>query len=69
MKKFKVCKNLDYVQGHLRYGHAEVTVEAETEEEALAKAEECFADHNYDVVVDDYEIEDCGDLYGEAYID
>ncbi len=68
MPKFKVCKDLDYVQGYLRYGHAEVTVTAETEEEALAKAEEYFADRNYDVVVDDYSVEDSGDPCGDAYI-
>ena len=69
MPKFTVCKDLDYVQGYLRYGHAEVTIEADTEEEALAKAEECFADRNFDVIVDDYSIEDYGDLYGDAYIE
>ena len=48
---------------------AEVTIEADSEEEALAKAEECFADRNFDVIVDDYSIEDYGDLYGSAYIE
>ena len=31
--KFKVYKDLDYVIGHLRYGHFEGIVEAEDEEE------------------------------------
>lgn len=66
--KFKVCKNLEYVRGYLKYGHGEVIVNAESEKEALAIAEEAFADDNYDVEVDDYEIEDCGNFYGEAYI-
>ena len=42
MKKFKVGKDFEYITGHLRYGHAEVIVEAETEEEAKALAEEKF---------------------------
>lgn len=66
--EFKVCKNLEYVRGYLKYGHGEVIVNAESEEEALAIAEKAFADDNYDVEVDDYEIEDCGNFYGEAYI-
>lgn len=66
--EFKVCKNLEYVRGYLKYGHGEVIVNAENEEEALAIAEEAFADDNYDVEVDDYKIEDCGNFYGEAYI-
>lgn len=67
--EFKVCKNLDYVQGHLRYGHGTVTIEAENEEEALKLAEKAFEDDNYEVEVDSYEIEDYGDFYGEAYIE
>ena len=68
MKKFTVTKELDYVQGYLRYGHAEVTVSAETEEEALALANDCFNDGNFSVVVDDYSVEDCGEPVGEATI-
>lgn len=66
--KYKVCKHLDYIQGHLRYGHAETIVEAENEEEALKLAEKEFENENYDVVVDDYEIEDVGDFFGDSYI-
>ena len=67
--EFKVCKNLEYVRGYLKYGHGEVIVNAESEKEALAIAEKAFADNDYDVIkVDDYEVEDCGNFYGEAYI-
>lgn len=66
--EFKVCKNLEYVRGYLKYGHGEVIVNAESEEEALAIAEEAFENDSYNVEVDDYEIEDCGNFYGEAYI-
>lgn len=66
--EFKVCKNLEYVRGYLKYGHGEVIVNAESEEEALAIAEEAFKNDSYNVEVDDYEIEDCGNFYGEAYI-
>lgn len=66
--EFKVCKNLEYIQGYLKYGHGEVIIDAESEEEALAIAEEAFKNNEYDVEVDEYEIEDCGNFYGEAYI-
>mgnify|MGYP006918881295 FL=1 len=66
--EFKVCKNLEYVRGYLKYGHGEVIVNAESEEEALAIAEEAFENDGYNIEVDDYEIEDCGNFYGKAYI-
>lgn len=69
--EFKVCKDLDYVQGHLRNGHVEILIEAKTEEEALEKAENFFNDDNFDdygIEVDDYEIEGHGDFFGKAYI-
>ena len=66
--EFKVCKNLEYVQGYLKYGHGEVIVDAENEEEALAIAEEAFKNNDYYIEVDECEIEDCGNFCGEAYI-
>lgn len=33
MKKFRVTQDLDYVMGHLRYGHLEGEFEAESKEE------------------------------------
>lgn len=67
--KFKVCKNLEYVQGHLRSGHGTVIVEAESKEEALKLAEKAFEDDNYEIEVDSYGIEDWGDFCGETYFD
>lgn len=72
MKRFVVGRNVDYVVGHLRYGHRETEVEAESEEELKEK----LKDENYvneifedsDLVVDDYSIEDSGNLYEEPYI-
>lgn len=55
--KFRVVQEADYVIGHLRYGHREGIVEADSKEEALEllKGNE---DDYLDLVVDDYEIED-----------
>lgn len=60
--KFKFKKELDYVVGHLRYGHIEGTVEADNLEEAKKKLEEyekedLLCDFGK-VVIDDYSCED-----------
>ncbi len=57
MKKFKVVVPCEYIVGHLRYGHGEAIIEAKDIEEAKQKAKE-FDD--YDIEIDDYEIDDCG---------
>lgn len=57
MKEFLVSQDCDYVVGHLRYGHLQGIVEAESLEEAKAM----FSDRDtsmLDFVADDYEIED-----------
>lgn len=60
--KFKVYADVDYVMGHLRYGHLEGTIECESVE----KLEELFKDkyfyRNLEIVVDDYSVEDYGDI-------
>jgi hypothetical protein len=66
MKKFTIIRDLDYVQGYLRYGHLELTVEAETEEDALEKVKD-YREYDYQVIVDDYSVDDYGDA-GEPYI-
>lgn len=72
MKTFVVGRNVDYVVGHLRYGHRETKVEAESKEELEEKLKneeyvnEIFEDS--DLVIDDYEVDDCGEFYEEPYI-
>ncbi len=56
MKKFRVTKECDYVQGYLRYGHLEGVFEAESKEEV----EKMFADNFFgdlDLIVDDYRVD------------
>ena len=59
--KFKFKKELDYVVGHLRYGHIEGIVEADNLEEAKKKLEEYEKEDllcNFGkVVIDDYSCE------------
>ena len=52
-----------WMQGHLRYGHLEGELEVSSQEQ-LNKllSDEALMDY-LDVVVDDYEVEDYGDLY------
>ena len=60
--KFKFRKELDYIVGHLRYGHIDGTVEADNLEESKKKLEEYEKKDLLcefgEVVVDDYECED-----------
>ena len=56
MAKFKVFQDADCVQGHLRYGHREGIIEADSKEDALDKLKnEHYTDY-LDLVVDDYSV-------------
>lgn len=55
MKKFRVYQQADYVQGHLRYGHREGIIEAESKEDALNKLNEGHTDF-LDLEIDDYSV-------------
>lgn len=57
MKKFLVTADLDYIDGHL-----EGIVEAESEEVLKEMIKEGGITEYLDVVVDDYSIDDCGDI-------
>ena len=58
MAKFMVRQEADYVNGHLRYGHREGVIEADSKEDALDKLQnEGYTDY-LDLKVDDYEVED-----------
>lgn len=58
MKKFKVTQDADYVVGHLRYGHREGIIEAESIEDALYKLQNKGYTDYLDFKVDCCEVED-----------
>lgn len=67
MALHQVSIGLDYVAGHLRYGHIETLMSDKELEEFNSlttyheKAE--FLDHmDTGVVIDDFEVNDCGDF-------
>lgn len=62
MKKFRVYQQADYVQGHLRYGHREGIIEAESKEDVLNKLNEGHTDF-LDLEIDDYSVYDAD--YGD----
>lgn len=65
--KFLVTADVDYVIGHLRDGHFEGVVEAESEEELKEMMkDECFRDYLF-LVVDSYSIDDYGDIGEYTY--
>jgi len=56
MKKFKVTQDLDYISGHLRYGHFEGIIEAESAREAQEMVEDDPIGY-LSLVIDDYEVD------------
>ena len=58
MAKFKVFQDADYVQGHLRYGHREGIIEADSKEDALNKLKNEGYTDDLNLVVDDYSVYD-----------
>ena len=62
MAKYKIIGELDYVQGHLRYGHLELKIDKEVwdrmpEEEQKEYLLECGK-----LKIDDYSVNDRGDI-------
>ena len=66
MKKVYIYAPLDYVAGHLRYGHKEGTVNLTDEEFEQFKANPKDFIYNNDIeldlLIDDWEINDCGKI-------
>ena len=56
--KFYVKQEADYVMGHLRYGHREGVIEADSKEDLLNKLKNGGYRDYLDFVLDDYEVED-----------
>lgn len=66
MKKVYIYAPLDYVAGHLRYGHREGTVNLTDEEFEQFKAnpKDFIYDNDIelDLFIDDWEVEDCSEI-------
>ena len=56
-----ISKNLNYVSGHLRYGHRELEVDEEKWNSMSDSEKDKFFDDNAEIIVDDYEIDDWED--------
>lgn len=56
--KFYVKQKANYVMGHLRYGHKEGVIEADSKEDLLNKLKNGGYRDYLDFVLDDYEVED-----------
>ena len=61
--KFYVKQKADYVMGHLRYGHREGIIEADSKEDLLNKLKNDGYTDYLDFVLDDYDVEDI--FYGD----
>lgn len=60
MPKIKLTQELDYISGHLRYGHLELVVDADKWNSLSEEEKKAFFSENSVIVVDDYEVEDHG---------
>jgi hypothetical protein len=69
MAKFFVTQKAVYAMGHLRYGHREGVIEADSKEDALNKLEnEDYTDY-LNFVPDGYELEDVDYGYNRFMIE
>lgn len=60
-KRYHIIADLEYIQGHLRYGHLKGVVELTDEELARLKKDPQFAKELcMDIEVDDYRVDDVG---------
>ncbi len=67
MSKFKIIAPVEYVMGHLRYGHYEGELELTEEElEEINKDPDLLKEYNLDFVVDDYRVEDIGRIDADS---
>lgn len=60
-----ICGDLDYVQGHLRYGHLEMELNDEDFEKFKSlslKEQKEYLNDNGNLIVDDYEVDDWGSI-------
>lgn len=62
MKLFKIDANVDYVMGYLRYGHYEGTIAVPDDRVNDEEYIKGLIRSTCDFVVDDYSIEDIGEI-------
>lgn len=63
MSKYKIIGDLDYVAGHLRYGHYELTIDKERWDCMNIEEQEETLRFEGDLIIDDYSVEHTGDIY------
>lgn len=65
-----ICGELDYVQGHLRYGHLELYLDDKAFEEFKSMSEEeqkTYLNDNGNLLIDSYEVDDWGNITNIIY--
>lgn len=62
-KKYLITAPVDYVMGHLRYGHFEGVLELTDEElESIKQNPDILRDYDVELFIDDWEIDGYGDI-------
>lgn len=65
-KKYKVYAPVDWLQGHIRYGHFEGEIEVSDEEVKKIKDNPSRLEHYLDdlnLIIDDWEVDNRGTIY------
>lgn len=62
MGKVKLVGDLDYVAGHLRYGHYEVEVDEVFVKNSTKQQLKEHLLNNGELIIDDFEIDDSGEI-------
>lgn len=59
---YRITANVDYVMGHLRYGHYELEIKKEEWDEISDDEKEDYIRECGDFIVDDWSVEDIGEI-------
>lgn len=62
MGKVTLIGSIDYIQGHLRYGHYEVEVDELFITNSSNKQLIEYLQDNGEIIIDDYDIDDMGEI-------
>ena len=65
MKKYEITADVDYISGHIRYGHLALTLDESELKlfKALSDEDQLdYLDSQGDLIIDEYEVDDFGQL-------
>lgn len=61
-EKYNITAGVDYVSGHIRNGHYELTIDKDVWDKMNEKEQHEYLENNGEFVIDDYSINDIGTI-------